>query len=62
MIRPQAAVFSAPMWGVLIPVLRRPTAWGVTLAARALGQGHRLTPGVGGTEAYLLSQASTTTC
>jgi lysophospholipase len=55
LIRPQAAVFSAPMWGMLIPVLRRPTAWGVTLAARAFGQGHRLTPGVGGAEAYLIA-------
>jgi lysophospholipase len=55
LVKPQAAVFSAPMWGMLIPVLRRPTAWGISAAARAFGQGHRLTPGVGGRETYLLA-------
>lgn len=55
LFQPRAAVFSAPMWGILIPVLRRPAAWSMTLAARALGQGHRLTPGAGGSETYLLS-------
>ncbi len=52
LLRPEAAVFSAPMWGILLPLLQRPAAWGVSLAARALSQGHRLTPGVGGRESY----------
>ena len=34
-----AAVFSAPMWGVLMNPVLRPAAWAVSVAARTLGLG-----------------------
>lgn len=41
----QAAVFSAPMWGIEIPHLLRPFAWFVAWAARSLRFGHVYVPG-----------------
>ena len=42
-----AAAFSAPMWGINMPVALRPVAWGVTWAGRSLGFGERYAPGTG---------------
>lgn len=42
-----AAAFSAPMWGINMPVALRPVAWGVSWAGRSLGLGHRYAPGTG---------------
>ena len=41
----QAAVFSAPMWGILMTVWQRPLAQVVTRLAGLVGQGGRLVPG-----------------
>ncbi len=41
----QAAVFSAPMWGIAISGLMRPVAWSMSWAARSVGLGHHYVPG-----------------
>ncbi len=40
-----AAVFSAPMWGIAITGLLRPIAWSLSWAARQIRLGHRYAPG-----------------
>ena len=45
----RAAVFSAPMWGILMNVWQRPLSQVVTTVAGWVGQGGRLTPGTGAT-------------
>ncbi|CAM4254100.1 alpha/beta fold hydrolase [Palleronia rufa] len=45
------AVFSAPMWGILIAPRLRPAAWATARAARWLGLTHRYAPG-GSARAY----------
>jgi lysophospholipase len=39
------AVFSAPMWGIRMPLLKRPVAWGLSALSRPLRLSHRLAPG-----------------
>ena len=41
----EAAVFSAPMWGILFSAPVRAWAWGLTGASRALGFSTRMAPG-----------------
>ncbi|MCV2868384.1 alpha/beta hydrolase [Defluviimonas sp. WL0002] len=41
----RAASFSAPMWGIRIHPVLRPTAWFLSSAARTMRQGHRYAPG-----------------
>lgn len=41
----KAAVFSAPMWGILMAALMRPTAWALSWASKKAGIGHKMTPG-----------------
>ncbi|MEX5727089.1 lysophospholipase [Rhodovulum iodosum] len=48
----KSAVFSAPMWGIRIPLLLRPAAWALSAASRPLGFDGRFTPGTGG-ESYV---------
>lgn len=40
-----AAVFSAPMWGISMAPHLRPAAWVLSWASRFVGQGERLAPG-----------------
>jgi lysophospholipase len=42
-----SAVFSAPMWGILLAPAMRPLAWGLSALARPSGQDHRYAPGTG---------------
>ncbi|MGV8984967.1 MAG: alpha/beta fold hydrolase [Cypionkella sp.] len=42
-----SAVFSAPMWGILLPWWQRPFALPLSAAACALRMGHRYAPGTG---------------
>ena len=41
----KSAMFSAPMWGIIIAPALRPFAWVSSWTARRMGQGHRLAPG-----------------
>lgn len=41
----RSAVFSAPMWGIVLPGWKRPLARPLTGLARKLGMGHRPAPG-----------------
>ena len=41
----KAAVFSAPMWGILMAAPIRPLARGITWATRSIGLGHKYAPG-----------------
>ena len=41
----KSAMFSAPMWGIIIAPALRPFAWMSSWTARRVGQGHRLAPG-----------------
>lgn len=41
----KAAMFSAPMWGIMMSPPQRPFAWAVTTIARALGVDARVAPG-----------------
>jgi lysophospholipase len=41
----QAAVFTAPMWGIRMKAAMRPVAWTLSSLARAVRLGHLLTPG-----------------
>ena len=41
----KAAVFSAPMWGILMAALMRPTAWALSWASKKAGIGHKMAPG-----------------
>lgn len=41
----KAAVFTAPMWGILIAAPMRPLALGIAWATSGLGLGHRYAPG-----------------
>ena len=43
----RAAVFSAPMWGILLAAWMRPVALVVSALARPFGQAHRYAPGTG---------------
>ncbi len=43
----QTAVFSAPMWGILIPAWQRPVAPALAAAACTVGLGSRYAPGTG---------------
>jgi len=49
-----AAVFSAPMWGIVLPAWKRPLAQPYCGVLRALGRGHRYAPGLGA-ECYVLT-------
>ncbi|MGC1429367.1 MAG: alpha/beta hydrolase [Albidovulum sp.] len=40
----RAATFSAPMWGIKMPIYMRPVAWGLSTLATVVGQGHRFVP------------------
>lgn len=40
----QAAIFTAPMWGILMNPVLRPFAWALTWSARQVRMGHQLTP------------------
>lgn len=40
-----SAVFTAPMWGIVIAPHLRPAAWAVSWAGRRTGLGHRVAPG-----------------
>ncbi|WP_108482314.1 alpha/beta fold hydrolase [Oceaniglobus ichthyenteri] len=40
-----AAVFSAPMWGISMAPALRPLAWSLSWASRSIGLGQNLTPG-----------------
>ncbi|TCP62938.1 lysophospholipase [Rhodovulum bhavnagarense] len=51
-----AAVFTAPMWGILMPPLLRPAAWLVSAASRPLGLGGCFTPGKAG-DGFVLQNA-----
>ncbi|WP_127901494.1 alpha/beta fold hydrolase [Solirhodobacter olei] len=42
-----AAVFSAPMWGLLLAPATRPVAWVLAKASRTLGFSHRYAPSTG---------------
>lgn len=42
-----AAVFSAPMWGIAMPRAMRPVAWALSTVLREFGHGQRYTPGSG---------------
>lgn len=41
----KSAMFSAPMWGIIIAPHLRPLAWVSSWTARRVGQGHRFAPG-----------------
>lgn len=41
----RAAVFSAPMWGILMRTALKPVAWSVSSMSRAFALSHLLTPG-----------------
>jgi len=41
----KAAVFSAPMWGILMSAPIRPVARGIAWASRGIGMGHKYAPG-----------------
>lgn len=41
----QAAMFSAPMWGVQMAAALRPFAWGISTVSRRLGFDEKLSPG-----------------
>jgi lysophospholipase len=43
----RAAVFSAPMWGILLSPLTRPFAWALTHLSRNCGFSHRYAPSTG---------------
>lgn len=43
----KAAVFSAPMWGILVPPVVRPLAPAIGRIGRAIGLGHRYAPTTG---------------
>lgn len=49
-----AAVFSAPMWGISMAAWMRPVAHVVSALARPFGQAHRYAPGTGG-QTYVTS-------
>lgn len=48
-----AAVFTAPMWGIVMSPFLRPVAWALSAASRPLGLGLRFTPGTSG-DGYVL--------
>ncbi|NCO22090.1 MAG: alpha/beta hydrolase [Rhodobacterales bacterium] len=41
----QAAVFSAPMWGIVMAPVLRPIAWSLSWASRGVGLDHCIAPG-----------------
>lgn len=41
----KAALFSAPMWGILIAPPVRPAAWALSWMSKGMGLGHRYAPG-----------------
>lgn len=50
-----AAVFSAPMWGILLAPAMRPFAWGLSWTSKHAGFGHVLAPGTKA-ETYVLAE------
>ncbi|MEP2533289.1 alpha/beta hydrolase [Shimia sp.] len=50
-----AAVFSAPMFGIQLSALMRPAAWAISWASSRAGHGHRFAPGTG-QETYVLDK------
>ncbi len=50
-----SAVFSAPMWGIVLAPWQRPFARAVTGAARPMGFGHRYAPGTTQAETYVIA-------
>lgn len=51
-----AAAFSAPMWGILMSAVMRPTAWAMSWSSKKAGMGHVMTPGTRA-ETYVLAEA-----
>ncbi|WP_299354198.1 alpha/beta hydrolase [uncultured Shimia sp.] len=51
----KAAVFSAPMWGILMAALMKPTAWALSWASKKAGMGHKIAPGTT-VETYVLAE------
>jgi lysophospholipase len=50
-----SAVFSAPMWGIVLAPWQRPFARAVAGAARPMGFGHRYAPGSTRAESYVIA-------
>ncbi|MEQ9695438.1 alpha/beta hydrolase [Shimia sp. SDUM112013] len=50
-----AAVFSAPMWGILMSAVTRPAAWAMSWGSKRTGMGHKLAPGTK-PETYVLAE------
>ncbi|MDO6522489.1 alpha/beta hydrolase [Shimia thalassica] len=50
-----AAVFSAPMWGILMSSLMRPAAWAMSWGSKKTGIGHKLAPGTK-SKTYVLAE------
>jgi len=50
----QSAVFSAPMWGILLPLPVRLLAHILSAVSAAFGQGHRMVPGGTGKSPYVM--------
>lgn len=50
-----AAAFSAPMWGILMSTVMRPTAWAMSWSSKKAGIGHLLTPGTKA-QTYVLAE------
>lgn len=51
----RAAAFTAPMWGIELPILLRPVAWMLSGASHYLNRWETLSPGTN-TEAYVLNE------
>ncbi|SEO86566.1 lysophospholipase [Salinihabitans flavidus] len=51
-----SAVFTGPMWGILLSSVMRPAAWAMSWAGRKVGVGHVLAPGTKPVT-YVLDQA-----
>jgi lysophospholipase len=58
-LAPQAAVFSAPMWGIQFPQHRALIADVLSRSARFFGQDMHYTPGTGAAETYVLTTTFT---
>ncbi|SHJ41434.1 lysophospholipase [Shimia gijangensis] len=50
-----AAMFSAPMWGILMSAVMRPAAWAMSWTSKRAGFGHKHTPGTKA-ETYVLAE------
>jgi lysophospholipase len=51
----KAAAFTAPMWGLHLPLLIKPVAWMLSSASEYLGRGETLAPGTN-SDAYVLHE------